>query len=325
MRWSRGAVLAAASALSLLSMAASLRSGAYPVAWADVFSSTPGGAIFWDVRVPRVLFGFLAGGMLGIAGAAMQGLFRNPLADPSLLGITSGASLGAASAIALLPAWAMGLWLLPAAAFAGAWAATWAAMALTGSRGDRPASSLLLAGIAVNALAGAGIGWIVFGSTETQLRDFTFWSLGSLSGAGWPQLLTGTVAVAIAGALLISQARGLNALTLGESDAGYLGVATERVRRRVVLATALGAGSVTAFAGVIGFIGLVAPHVVRMLAGADHRLLLPASFCAGGVLVCLADSLARTVAAPAEIPVGVVAATAGAPVFVYLLRLLNSP
>lgn len=310
------AILSAAVALI------SLRTGAVPISWREMVGGgdSVGSMVFQTMRVPRLLLGFLCGGALGLCGAAMQGLFRNPLADPALVGVSGGAALGAVAAIVLGgPFLSHSIYILPAAAFFGALAAAILVhvIATRGVRVDVP--TLLLAGIAINAFAGAGIGWMIYGATDSQLRDFTFWSLGSLAGAGWDATLGCLPFVVVAAGLLAFRARALNALALGESNAWHLGVSIEGVKHAVLAATAFAVGAVTAFTGTIGFIGLVAPHLVRLAVGADHRLVLPGSFIVGGCLICAADVIARTARAPAEIPVGIVVASLGAPFFLGLL------
>ncbi len=288
--------------------------------------SEQAGAVFWAIRVPRVALASLVGAGLATGGAALQGLFRNPLADPTLIGVSSGASLGAVMAIGFgslafgsISA-ALGLWLLPAMAFVGGLAATAVCLRVGRVEGQTRTPLMLLAGIAVNALSGAGIGLAMHVVSDAQLRNLTFWMLGSLGGA--------TVrSVALVGPILLGSvfgllgvARSLNALLLGEREAHHLGVSVERVRLRVVLLTALAVGASVGITGMIGFVGLVVPHLVRTLLGPDHRRLLPASALAGATLLVLADLGARTVAAPAELPVGVVTALLGAPFFLWQLH-----
>ncbi|MDX2081485.1 MAG: iron ABC transporter permease [Terrimicrobiaceae bacterium] len=321
-RLPRAAFLGLLALAAVLIGLASLRTGAVSVSWSEMFhpSSSTAGAVFLNLRLPRIVLGFLCGGILGLCGAALQGLFRNPLADPALIGVSGGAALGAVSAIVLFGSWAASsLFVLPAAAFGGALAAAVLVHGIARANGRVLVSTLLLAGIAVNALTGAGIGWMVYGANDQQLRDFTFWSLGSLAGSGWMPVQVCLPLVALSAFILLAAARSLNALSLGEADAWHLGTPVESIKIRLLAATALGVGGVTAFTGTIGFIGLVAPHLVRLASGADHRVVLPGSFLIGGCLLLLADLVARTVRAPAEIPVGVVVATVGAPFFLALL------
>jgi iron complex transport system permease protein len=282
-------------------------------------------SVVLSIRLPRVLLAVLMGATLATSGAAMHGLFRNPLADPALLGVSSGASLGAVAAIALgatllgkLSALA-GAWLVPAAAFTGGLLATWVSMHVGSVEGRTRTALMLLAGVAVNALAGAGIGLTMHLVTDAELRSITFWTLGSLGGATW-RILAVTGPLLLATVLGLARVgRSLNALLLGEREAMHLGVPVERTQRTVVLLTALGVGASVAVAGVIGFVGLVVPHVVRTLLGPDHRRLLPGSMLVGASLLLLADATARTIVAPAELPVGVVTAAIGAPLFLFQL------
>ncbi|KAB0548176.1 iron ABC transporter permease [Pseudomonas argentinensis] len=280
--------------------------------------------ILGQIRMPRTLLGLAVGAMLALCGVAMQGLFRNPLADPGLIGVSSGAALGAA--IAIVGGAALGglpelfaPYLLSLCAFLGGLVVTALVYRLGRRNGQTSVTTMLLAGIALNALAFACIGLFTYLADDATLRTLTFWNLGSLNGASyarlWPLLLV-TLAVAL---WLPRRAQALNALLLGESEARHLGVAVERLKRELVFCTALGVGAAVAAAGMIGFIGLVVPHLVRLLVGPDHRVLLPASALAGASLLLLADLFARLILAPAELPIGIVTALIGAPFFLYLL------
>jgi iron complex transport system permease protein len=283
-------------------------------------------AVLGVVRAPRVLMAALIGAGLGAAGAAMQGLFRNPLADPGLIGVSAGAALAAVAAIVLggslfgAAAGLLGLWLLPLAAFAGGLLATLLMARLGTVGGVASVATLLLAGVAVNALAGALTGVLVFMADDRQVRDITFWTLGSLAGARWAQLPVVLALVGLPSLLLCALARPLNALLLGEAEAFHLGVRVEAVKRLAVVLAAVAVAAGVAFTGLIGFVGLVVPHLVRLGFGADHRLVLPGAALLGGALLVLADLAARSLAAPAELPVGVVTALLGAPFFLWLLR-----
>lgn len=277
-----------------------------------------------NIRLPRTLLGFLVGAALAVSGALMQGLFRNPLADPGLVGVSAGAGLAAAATIVLGDALlartgAVPFVLLPVAAFAGGLAATVTLYAIATRQGRTSIATMLLAGVALGALAGALTGLMSYMSDDRQLRDLTFWSLGSLGGASWSRIAV--VAPAILPVLVAVPllARGLNALVLGEAEAFHLGIAVQRVKRTAVLLVAVAVGASVAAAGAIGFVGIVVPHVLRLAAGADHRLLLPASALLGGTLLVGADILARTLLAPAELPIGILTAALGAPFFLWLL------
>lgn len=281
--------------------------------------------IIGQIRLPRALLGMAVGAVLALCGVAMQGLFRNPLADPGLVGVSSGAALGAALAIvgaALfggLPSW-LAPWLLSGCAFIGGLGVTALVFRLGCRDGETRVATLLLAGIAVTALAGSGIGLFSYLADDAVLRSLTYWNLGSLNGASyarlWPLLL---VAAAVA-LWLPRRAQALNALLLGESEARHLGFEVERLKRELVLCTALGVGAAVAAAGMIGFVGLAVPHLVRLITGPDHRRLLPAAALAGAALLLLADLAARLLLAPAELPIGILTALLGAPFFLYLLR-----
>jgi iron complex transport system permease protein len=280
--------------------------------------------ILAQIRMPRTLLGLAVGMVLALCGVAMQGLFRNPLADPGLVGVSSGAALGAAVAIVGGAAFgglpeAFAPYLLSACAFVGGLLVTALVYRLGRRDGQTNVATMLLAGIALTALAGASIGLFTYLADDATLRTLTFWNLGSLNGASyarlWPLLLA-TLAVAL---WLPRRARALNALLLGESEARHLGFDVERLKRELVFCTALGVGAAVAAAGLIGFIGLVVPHLMRLLVGPDHRLLLPASALAGASLLLLADLVARLALAPAELPIGIVTALIGAPFFLYLL------
>ena len=286
--------------------------------------------VFASIRLPRLIMGLAAGAGLGLAGALMQGLFRNPLADPGLIGVSSGAALAAGVAIVLgaqfwpgLPR-GIGSWPLILAAFAGGLTVTTLIYLLAQTGGGTHVALMLLAGVAVNALAGAGIGYLSHVATDEQLRSLQFWLLGSLGGARWSAVLPVLLFSVLTVLLGLALARTLNALALGETQAVLLGVPIEAHKRWCILGAALAVGAVTAATGMVGFIGLVAPHMVRLTFGPDHRLVVPGSALLGAVLVLIADSLARTVAAPAELPLGVLTATLGAPFFLFLLRGMRS-
>ncbi|MDQ1077722.1 iron ABC transporter permease [Pseudoroseomonas cervicalis] len=283
-------------------------------------------AVLTIIRLPRALLAMMVGGGLGVAGAVMQGLFRNPLADPGLIGVSAGAALGAVTTIVFggallaLGGGLLGLWLLPLAAFAGGLGATLLIIRLGRREGVTAVATLLLAGVAVNALAAALTGMLIFMADERQARDITFWTMGSLSGARWSQMPVLLALVLLPTLALLRLARPLNALVLGEAEAFHLGLKVERVKRQATLLAAIAVSAGVAFTGLIGFVGLVVPHLVRLAWGADHRLVLPLSALLGAALLVLADLAARSLAAPAELPIGVVTALLGAPFFLWLLR-----
>lgn len=281
--------------------------------------------IVLDVRLPRGVLGFLVGGAIASAGAVMQGIFRNPLADPALVGISNGAALSAVVWIVLGGTLADGLppplagFGLPVMAFFGALAATALLHLIATHKGRTSVATMLFAGIAVGALAGAGTGVMVFMSSDQQLRDFTFWTFGSLGGATWVKVLAAMPFVTFLVLACWPLARALDALALGEAEAFHVGIDVERTKRLAIAAVAAGAGAAVAVAGVVGFIGLVVPHLLRLVIGSSHRALLPASMLLGGALVLFADIAARMLASPAELPLGVVTAALGAPFFIGLL------
>jgi iron complex transport system permease protein len=330
-------LLSGLAALLVLVLLFAAGQGAYGLAlhelpyllWHAAFSEAELGAaelVFFNIRLPRLLLGVAAGAGLGMAGTLMQGLFRNPLADPGLMGVSSGAALAAGITIVLGAHWfpelprALGSWTLVLMAFAGGLGVTLLIYTLSHGEGGVRVGLMLLAGIAVNALAGAGLGLLSFLASDEQLRSLQFWLLGSLGGARWSAvvLVCGLTVLALGTGLRLMQA--LNALALGEAQAVLLGVPVARVQRRVIAATALAVGAVTATTGIIGFVGLVAPHMVRLLGGPDHRWVVPGSALMGASLVLLADAVARTVVAPAELPLGVLTALVGVPFFLLLLR-----
>jgi iron complex transport system permease protein len=340
-RLSRAQALVLGGAVLLASLLFAAQQGAYALKGMDLLQALgawlglgdpaggDGDLVFLHIRLPRLVLGVAAGAGLGLSGALMQGMFRNPLADPGLIGVSSGAALAAGFTIVLgaqyipdLPR-ALGSWTLVLMAFAGGLLVTGVIYALARSEGGVRVSMMLLAGIAINALAGAGLGLLNFLASDEQLRNLQFWLLGSLGGARWSAVVLVAVLSATAIAWGLRLARGLNALALGEAQATLLGVNVERLKHQVVLVTALAVGAITATTGIIGFIGLVAPHCVRLVAGPDHRVVLPASALLGASLVVLADAFARTVLQPAELPLGVLTACIGVPFFLLLLRTLK--
>lgn len=282
-------------------------------------------SVLMAIRVPRVVLALAVGAGLAVSGAVMQGLFRNPLADPAVLGVSSGAALGAALAIVgaqLLPQAAreaVGPISVSASAFTGAVAVSAIVYRIGRGRGAFSVAPMLLAGIAINAAAFAGIGMLSYVATDQQLRDLTFWNLGSMSRSTWEALRV-TAPVAVVGTwLLLRQAAPLNALVLGQAEARHLGVDTLRVERIVVTAVALVVGALVSVTGVIGFVGLVAPHMIRLACGPDHRVVLPGAALLGAALVAGADTVARTALAPAELPLGTLTTALGVPFFLALI------
>lgn len=277
------------------------------------------GTIVRGLRVPRILLGLLVGTGLAAAGTAYQALFRNPLADPYVIGASSGAALGAALAVLLRGTLAGGPLLLPAAAFAGALAAVAVVWSLGGIGGRSSPITLLLAGAAVSTLLGAVVALLMI-LNDRSLETIFGWLLGGLSDGGWAEVAYGGAMIGVGVVWLQLLARPLDALVLGEETAESLGLGRAHGRLAIVVAATLTTAAAVSVAGVIGFVGLVAPHAARMLFGGRHAVLVPASCLLGALLLLVADALARTVVAPQEIPVGILTALVGGPFFLYLLR-----
>lgn len=338
-RRARARLITLALGLALLvTMLLSLTSGASDASAVGIlrhslFGTLPGDAaltardrlIVYDIRLPRVVMGALVGAALAVSGAVMQGLFRNPLADPGLIGVSAGASLGAVSVIVLgatvlAPLTLMlGALALPLAAFCGGLVTTLVLYQVATRRGQTSVATMLLAGIALAALAMALTGILIFMADDRQLRDLTFWSLGSLAGATWAKITVVGPIIVLALAAMPFLARGLNALALGEATAGHLGIPVQRLKYTAIIGVSAAVGASVAVSGGIGFVGIVVPHLLRLMIGPDNRYLLPASALLGATLLLLADAFARTIVAPAELPIGIVTALAGAPFFLWIL------
>ncbi|WP_221796364.1 FecCD family ABC transporter permease [Oceanobacter mangrovi] len=310
--------------------------GPVKISAAQVFSAIAGllqaqpldGANDWiirELRLPRVLLALLIGAGLAVAGVLTQGVFRNPLADPGLIGVASGAALAAVAVIVLSDSWLLhwasltGPLALPLAAFAGGLLVTWLMYRLGTWRGETQVAMLLLAGVAINVLTGAATGVLTYLADDQQLRSMTFWSMGSLAWGRWPEVAALSGLILLPLLLCLRYGRALNAMLLGEQVAGHLGLDVQACKRWLLAAAALMVGAGVAVAGVIGFIGLVVPHLLRLLVGPDHRLLLPMSALAGGLLLLLADTLARNLIAPQDLPVGLLMALIGGPLFLSML------
>ena len=309
----------------------SLTVGTVDIALSDALSALAGNAdslqtqtILFEIRLPRILLAIAVGAVLASTGAVMQGLFRNPLADPSLIGVSSGASVGASLMIVTAGSFIqsgalLGLSLVAVGAFVGGFAATLLVYRLATSGIGTSVTTMLLAGIAIAALAGALNSLLSYFSDNDMLRQISLWQMGNLSGASWIKvIIMGSLALLLMG-LFPRDSKALNALLLGESEARHLGIDVQRVKRRLIVLTALGVGVSVALAGLVGFVGLIMPHIVRLAIGPDHRWLVPASALAGATLLVIADSLARIVVIPAELPTGILTALLGAPFFVALL------
>ena len=324
-QWGAAGLLAALVAAGLL---IAVQAGAVPVTPGDWLAplqsgdgALSGGAyVLWHIRLPRALFAVLIGAALALGGGLTQGLFRNPLADPGLLGISSGAALAVASWL-VLPFSATGLialYMPMLAAFIGSLAVMVVIFILSRAE-EGSLSRLLLVGIAINALCGALVGVLSWLSNDAQLRQLSLWGMGSLGQAEWPTLLVAATLIIPAALAVWWMASRLNLLQLGDEEAHYLGVNVQALQRWLLLCSAVLVAVAVAISGVIGFIGLVVPHLMRLWLGPDHRGLIPGSLLAGAILLLLADTLARTVAAPAEIPVGLLTSLLGAPWFLWLV------
>jgi len=309
--------------VAAVALASGLLFGSVPVSFGAVIHGlTSGGggeaALVRELRLPRVLLAFLVGGALGVSGASLQALVRNPLADPYLVGLSGGAGLGAVLAIALH---AGGPWAIPLAAFLGALGAVAIVYRLSVVAGRRlDPHVLLLGGVVVGAFAGSLMSAVITLASASELRSAMLWLLGGFGFASWPSVAVFAAYAILPLGILVANARGLDLLTLGEDNAQYLGADIERLKRRVYLSVAALTGAAVAVSGVIGFVGLVVPHVMRRWGGPLHRALLPAAFLGGGTFLVVADLVARTVFRPVELPVGIVTALIGVPVFAMQLR-----
>jgi iron complex transport system permease protein len=278
-----------------------------------------------EIRLPRMVLGAMVGAGLAISGVVMQGLFRNPLADPGLVGVSAGAGLGAVLFIVLggtilAPISAvLGIYAVPIAAFAGGALTTIILYRVATQRGQTAIATMLLAGIAIGALSGAVTGMLVYIANDVQLRDLTFWGLGSLAGANWSKVLASAPFMVGGVAVSLMLWRGLNALTLGEASAHLMGVDVQRLKNIAIGAVAACVGAAVAVSGGIGFVGIVVPHLLRILIGPDHRYLLPASGLLGAAFLLGADAISRVIVAPAELPIGIITASVGGPFFLYIL------
>jgi iron complex transport system permease protein len=277
------------------------------------------------IRLPRILMTVLIGAALGVSGASLQGLFRNPLVEPSLIGVSGGSAVAVVIAIVfgssllpILPAWMYNSFL-SIVAFAGGCLATFFVLRLSMETGRTNIAVFVLVGVAVNALTGALIGLAIFYADENQLSTFMFWTLGDLGGASWDKLFVAAPILLVSTIVLLFFAQQLNAIALGEPEAYHMGINVEQVKRLMVLLSALGVGVSVSLAGIIGFIGLIVPHVIRTLFHSDNGLVLPASALGGALLLLIADVIARTIVSPAELPIGVVTALIGAPFLIVLL------
>jgi len=310
----------------------SLTIGAIPITGLDVIYSLIGqqqdfqtALVVNEIRLPRLILGIIVGAGLAVAGAAMQGLFRNPLADPGLVGVSSGAALAAVIVIVLgagfLSQYVIfwGYFALPIAAFAGGGFVTWLIYKIATKNGRTDVGLMLLTGIAIGAIAGAATGLLTYFATDSELRSLTFWSMGSIASASWQDISISAGPILISVIVLPFFARALNAFLMGEEVSSHMGFNVKQLKVIVIVLTALAVGAAVSVSGMIGFVGLVAPHLVRILLGPDHRWLLPGSAILGAILVLGSDMVARTILSPAELPIGIVMSALGGPFFLWLL------
>lgn len=281
--------------------------------------------VLMDLRLPRITMAVLIGSALAVSGTCLQGMFKNPLATPDLIGITSGASLFAALTIVLgssikpyIPEF-LHFSLLSIMAFIGALITMILVYRISTSNGKTNVVIMLLSGVAITALGFAITGFLIYISEEEQLRDLTFWNLGSLGGATWTKNAILAVIITISYFFLINKGKALNAMMLGEKDAQHLGIPVERIKKQIVLLTALMVGTSVAFAGTIGFVGLIVPYILRLIFKSNYHIILPMSAVLGSVLLLTADTVSRTIAAPSEVPIGILTAFMGAPIFIVIL------
>ncbi len=282
--------------------------------------------VFLQIRLPRVLLCAITGAALSGAGVLMQGLFRNPIVEPGLVGTSAGAAFGASLIFVLAdvlpPALksAAGDLLVPVFAFAGGLLATYLVYFLSKDVAKTSITALLLVGIAINALGLSGTGFMSYLARDPQARSITFWSLGTFAGAAWWQVIVTCIVGVIVFGFAMLHTRQLNALLLGDEEATYIGVQPQKLHRRILFLVTAIVSVATAFVGVISFMGLIVPHIVRLIVGSDHKKLLPASLLLGAILLTLADMAARLLLAPAEIPIGIITSFVGAPIFIFLLK-----
>ena len=279
--------------------------------------------VLTEIRLPRVILSGLAGASLGISGAALQGLFRNPLADPGLIGVSAGAALGATLVIVLggdiFSQYSLGVFFIPLAAIAGSSLVILMLYFMTKGFGYEGVTYMLLVGIAINAIAGVGIGILTYISSDSELRSLTFWTMGSFGGVTWPLLMPVILIIALAIIIMIPYSRQLDLLQLGEPEAFRLGVDVQKLKYTIILTCAASVGASVALSGMIGFVGLIVPHLTRLLGGVNHNYVLPGSALMGAALMIIADLIARIIIQPAELPIGLITSAIGSPFFLWLI------
>ena len=310
----------------LLAFLASISLGSFNFSLFELFNSSKTSlhtTVLYEIRIPRVILAAFVGASLGLSGASLQGLFRNPLADPGLIGVSAGAALGASIIIvlgsSLFPGFIFGAFILPIAAICGAALVISLLYVFTRGFGYQGITYMLLVGIAVNAFASVGIGILTYISTDSELRGLTFWTMGSFGGASWYLILPAIVVISLSMFWMIPSSRKLDLLQLGEPEAYRLGVDVKKLKYKVIISSAITVGVSVSLSGMIGFVGLVVPHLVRLLGGVNHSYLLPGSALLGAGLMMSADLLSRILVQPAELPVGLITSAIGAPFFLWLI------
>ena len=310
----------------LLAFLASISLGSFNFSVFELFNSSKNSlhtTVLYEIRIPRVILAAFVGASLGLSGASLQGLFRNPLADPGLIGVSAGAALGASIIIvlgsSLFPGFIFGAFILPIAAICGAALVISLLYVFTRGFGYQGITYMLLVGIAVNAFASVGIGILTYISTDSELRGLTFWTMGSFGGASWYLILPAIVVISLSMFWMIPSSRKLDLLQLGEPEAYRLGVDVKKLKYKVIISSAITVGVSVSLSGMIGFVGLVVPHLVRLLGGVNHSYLLPGSALLGAGLMMSADLLSRILVQPAELPVGLITSAIGAPFFLWLI------
>ena len=313
-------------AFLIAAIVAALSIGSVPIRMFDLLDGTATElewTVLFEIRTPRVILAGFVGAALALAGAALQGLFRNPLADPGLIGVSSGAALGAiamivlGSGLNLLPE--LMPYALPVAAVLGALTVTIFLYLFSSYYGQFSILTVILLGIAINALASVGIGAFQYLSDDAQLRSLVFWMMGSFGRASWEIVMPAMAIVIISLVLLLSQTKNLDRLQLGEAEAWFLGVDVKKLKRLIILSVSAAVGAGVSISGIIGFVGLVVPHIVRLVLGSSHRLVLPGSVLIGATLMIIADLISRILHSPAEIPISLVTSAIGAPFFLWLI------
>lgn len=313
-------------AFLIAAIVAALSIGSVPIRMFDLIDGTATElewTVLLEIRTPRVILAGFVGAALALAGAALQGLFRNPLADPGLIGVSSGAALGAiamivlGSGLNLLPE--LMPYALPVAAVLGALTVTIFLYLFASYYGQFSILTVILLGIAINALASVGIGAFQYLSDDAQLRSLVFWMMGSFGRASWEIVMPAMAIVIISLVLLLSQTKNLDRLQLGEAEAWFLGVDVKKLKRLIILSVSAAVGAGVSISGIIGFVGLVVPHIVRLVLGSSHRLVLPGSVLIGATLMIIADLISRILHSPAEIPISLVTSAIGAPFFLWLI------